>query len=142
MKKKQVSVTASIFIFLMIVCFGKVGSVSAGETGIVKLNFKIIESGIDEKQIVTVVKLKAKNNSRTALSNLNVRLLETENMSIDIDAIYIGDVESGQTIISSELITITADNSPSQEEPTTTKSVWQVEFRNSKDEYITEEIIL
>ncbi|MBE7444268.1 MAG: hypothetical protein HS132_03115 [Planctomycetia bacterium] len=137
MKRK---IIAKILILIVVGLLAGRDVSAAEESSIVKLSYKILESKSSGQTLTTLVKLKARNVSDAPINNVNASVSYVENMSIDVNTIYFGNINARETALSPESITISVDNGDSQEDPPISKLIWRVEYTNSGGERVVEEI--
>ncbi len=136
-KSRRLSVTA-----LAIAGFLVIGGIClAADSDSIKLSYKIVDSYADTENVSLALKLQVRNISAALIRNVNVTLLHQENISIDTESIYLGDILPGQTLLSPISFTISEKrNNSSQKNVSDSQLSWRVEYTKDTGEYVTEEI--
>jgi hypothetical protein len=113
----------------------------AEESSNIQLSYKILESSSTDEDMTILANLKAKNKSLEPLYDVTAIVVSVNNMTIDINQIYLGDINPGGTIESIENFTISFKNSSSQEPPQI-EIVWLVKYNDENKNPVVEEILL
>mgnify|MGYP001561271561 CR=1 FL=1 len=137
-RKMMLKKILSIFL-LIFFAFCIRGEIWANEHGIVKLSQKIVESSANEYQLTTLINLKARNMGDTPIRNVSVSVLCVENMFIDVSTVFFGDINSRETAISPEKITMSMNIDSPQDLHPKSKLIWKIEYINDNNEHIVEE---
>ncbi len=107
----------------------------------IELSYRFLEGYNDDQTLNMLVKLRAKNISGAPISNLVASVSFVENIRVDIDTIYLGDINNGDTRLSTESFNISYEGSSTQDRPQT-KVIWKVEFDDVHGNQIVEEKVL
>jgi hypothetical protein len=119
----------SCVLVLVISLFLVPSSPSQTTSGIIKLTTKFIRTIQESSTIVVAVKLRAQNLGSTAVSDLNISVAETENITVGTGAFSLGTLGS-KGLIESPEFTLSYPNSMTQESPKS-RIVWNVQYFDS-----------
>lgn len=131
-------------LIIFIVCLGLMAEkpIFAQEANNINLSYKVLESYSDDQTLITVVRLRAENTHSTPIYDVVAKKAYTNNVSIDKDEIYLGDIDAAQSIVSSDSFTITINIESSDQEPPQKEIVWRVEYTDINEEHIVEDVTL
>lgn len=132
------------WLIISVVCLGLMTgkSIFAEEANNINLSYKVLESYSDDQTLTTVVRLRAENTHSTPIYEVVARKIYTDNVSVEKDEIYLGNINAGQTIVGSDSFTITINIESFDQEPPQKEIVWRVEYTNISDEHIVEDVTL
>ena len=106
---------------------------------VVKLSYLPLENSSNGKTFTMKAKLKAENTGSEPIYDVKATVASVNNITINVREVSLGDISPRETVVSSESFEISFAESLSQEAPQT-EIVWRVEFINSLEQVITEEI--
>lgn len=124
MKKKWVLGLTFVFV-LGLILWNQIPAVAEED---IQLRYRIIENNSTEENVTILSKLKAKNTELNPIYGLTATVYYTQNVTIDISQIYLGDMSPGQEMESAESFTISFRNSSGQQEQPQVKLVWQLRY--------------
>jgi len=106
---------------------------------VVKLSYLPLKNSSNGKTFTMKAKLKAENTGSEPIYDAKATVASANNITINVREVSLGDISPRETVVSSESFEISFAESLSQEAPQT-EIVWRVEFINSLEQVITEEI--
>ena len=108
----------------------------------IELSYKMIESNSDDQNLIMTVRLKAKNTSSLPIYGVIARINYMDKVLINTNEIYLGDINAGETALSSDIFIITIDIASADQEPPQIEIVWSVEYNNANGNLLVEYIAL
>ena len=108
----------------------------------IELSYKMLESNSDDQNLIMTVRLKAKNTSPLPLYGVIARTNYMDKVLINTNEIYFGDINAGETALSSDSFIIIIDIASADQGPPQIEIVWSVEYNNANGSLLVEDIVL
>ena len=138
--KRRIAAYGLITFFLISILM--IDWTSAEEFNTLKLSYKIIESSTYDQELSLTVKLRIKNTSSEPIFKALARVDSTSNVYLDRNEIYLGDINPGKTIVSSDDFTLKMNVDSSVQELPQKEVVWIVGYVDSYGNSQNVQIIL
>ena len=132
-----------MIVFIILCLFSEIKKVGAEENikHIIKLGYKILETSSIDENVNILAKLKVKNTSSKPIHGVKAIVLSTNNITIDINEIYLGNINPKETKESTETFNLSFKRSASQDSPQR-EIVWQIKYSDANGNLFVEEVIL
>jgi len=132
-----------MIVFIILCLFSEIKKAGAEEDirHIIKLSYKILETSNIGENVNILAKLKVKNISSEPIYGIKAIVLSANNIAIDINEIYLGDIDPKETKESTETFNFSFKRSASQDPPQR-EIVWQIEYNDANGNLFVEEVIL